>query len=85
MQPGEEHPRDVAADDDQRPVGQVDDVEHAPNQAEPHANRDVDASGQQAENDQLDEVRQGLAPLVRHRWSQAGVGYIGCASATSDG
>jgi hypothetical protein len=38
---------------------EVDDVEDAPHQAETHADRDVDASGQQAENDQLDEVGRG--------------------------
>ena len=55
---GEELPGDVAADDHQRSVREVDDVEHTPHQAEPHAHRDVDASGQQAENDQLDEGGQ---------------------------
>jgi hypothetical protein len=39
-------------------VGQVDDVEDAPDQAEAQGYRDVDAAQQEAEDDLLDELAQ---------------------------
>ena len=64
---------------------EVDDVEDAPYEAEAHAHRNIDASGQQAENDQLDEGGQNLVSRSDQRWSHAGVGYWGFASATLSG
>ncbi len=61
VQAGEEIPRDVRADDYQRAMRQVHDVEDAPDQTEPEGDGDVNAPKQEAQNDLLGELAHELS------------------------
>src|SRR5260370_42247289 len=54
-------PRYVGAQDHQRPVRQVDDIEDAPDQAEPQRDGDVYPTQQKAEDDLLGELAHELS------------------------
>ena len=72
MQAGKKGPGDVRADHDERPMGQVDDIENAPDQTEAEGDRHIDAAQQQAEDDLLGE-------LAHERLSRPGVASLACA------
>src|SRR5438046_4530257 len=62
---GEEHPGDVRADDHQGAMRQIDDVEDAPDEAEPQRHRDIDSAEQEAEDDLLRELAHEISSASR--------------------
>src|SRR5438477_6951980 len=98
MQRAEEREAEISAQDDERPVADVDDAHHTEDQGQPRRHQGVDASGQDAENGRLKyqahtvpaKRRGGRRVLVavptsqvmKEAYGQFGFGYSGFLVAT---